>query len=79
MGIGNAGGVESVAQLTGVIVCSIVVFGSDMDVTYAMPLGILSGALAVFFVAVAEGKQRVNQGASGGIEFSAASSSWKLG
>ena len=50
---------KSIAQLTGVIVCGIVVFGSDMDVTYAMPLGILSGALAVFFVAVAEGKQAV--------------------
>lgn len=50
---------KSVAQLTGVIVCSIVVFGSDMDVTYAMPLGILSGALATFFVAVAEGRERV--------------------
>lgn len=54
---------KSVAQLTGVIVCSIVVFGSDMDVTYAMPLGILSGALAVFFVSLAEGKQRVKSGA----------------
>ena len=41
---------KSIAQLTGIIVCSIVVFGTDMDVTYAMPLGILSGALAVFFV-----------------------------
>lgn len=50
---------KSVAQLTGIIVCGIVVFGSDMDVTYAMPLGILSGALAVFFVAVAEGRQAV--------------------
>jgi hypothetical protein len=46
---------KSVAQLTGVVVCSIVVFGTDLDVTYAMPLGILAGALAVFFVAVAEG------------------------
>lgn len=54
---------KSVAQLTGVIVCSIVVFGSDMDVTYAMPLGILSGALAVFFVSLAEGKQRAKSGA----------------
>jgi len=54
---------KSVAQLTGMIVCSIVVFGTDMDVTYAMPLGILSGALAVFFVAVAEGQERVKLGA----------------
>jgi hypothetical protein len=49
---------KSLAQLTGVIVCSIVVFGSDMDVTYAMPLGMLSGALAIFFVALSEGRER---------------------
>ena len=54
---------KSVAQLTGVIVCSIVVFGTDLDVTYAMPLGILSGALAVFFVAVAEGRETARSGA----------------
>ena len=45
---------KSVAQLTGVIVCGIVVFGTDLDVTYAMPLGILAGAMAIFFVSVAE-------------------------
>jgi hypothetical protein len=54
---------KSLAQLTGVIVCSIVVFGSDMDVTYAMPLGIISGALAVFFVALSDGRERVKLGA----------------
>lgn len=54
---------KSIAQLTGIIVCSIVVFGSDMDVTYAVPLGILSGALAVFFVSVAEGKEKARLGA----------------
>ena len=48
---------KSVAQLTGIIVCAIVVFGSDLDVAYAMPLGIFSGALAVFFVSVAEGRE----------------------
>ena len=32
---------KSIAQLTGIMVCSIVVFGTDMDVSYAMPLGIL--------------------------------------
>ena len=50
---------KSMAQLTGVIVCSIVVFGTDLDVTYAVPLGVLSGALAVFFVAVAEARELV--------------------
>ena len=48
---------KSIAQLTGIIVCSIIVFGTDMDVTYAMPLGVLAGALAVFFVSVAEGRE----------------------
>ena len=50
---------KSMAQLTGVIVCGIVVFGTDLDVTYAVPLGVLSGALAVFFVAVAEARELV--------------------
>ena len=50
---------KSMAQLTGVVVCSIVVFGTDLDVTYAVPLGVLSGALAVFFVSVAEGRDQV--------------------
>ena len=50
---------KSIAQLTGIIVCSIVVFGTDMDVTYAMPLGVFSGALAVFFVSIAEGREGV--------------------
>jgi hypothetical protein len=45
---------KSIAQLTGVVVCSIVVFGTDLDAAYAMPLGILAGALAIFFVSVAE-------------------------
>jgi len=45
---------KSVAQLTGVIVCGIVVFGTDLDVAYAMPVGICAGALAIFFVSVAE-------------------------
>jgi len=47
---------KSVAQLTGVLVTAIVAFGTDLDVYYAMPLGIFAGALAVFFVAVSEGQ-----------------------
>ena len=35
---------------------AIVAFGTDMDVYYAMPLGIFAGALAVFFVSVSEGQ-----------------------
>jgi len=47
---------KSVAQLTGVLVTAIVAFGTDLDVFYAMPLGIFAGALAIFFVAVSEGE-----------------------
>ena len=49
---------KSLAQITGVIVAGIVAFGTDMDTTYAIPLGVLAGGLAVFFVALAEAKAR---------------------
>jgi hypothetical protein len=49
---------RSIAQLTGVIVCAIVVFGTDLDVTYAMPLGVSAGALAIFLVALMEAGQK---------------------
>jgi len=45
---------KNVAQLTGVVVTSIVVFGTDLDVYYAMPLGIFAGAVASFLVALWE-------------------------
>jgi energy-converting hydrogenase Eha subunit A len=36
------------------IVTAIIVFGSDLDVFYAMPLGVFAGALATLFAAFAE-------------------------
>jgi hypothetical protein len=45
---------KSAAQLTGVIVTSIVVFGTDLDVFYAMPLGIFAGAVATLLVTLWE-------------------------
>jgi len=48
---------RSIAQVTGVLVTAIIVFGTDMDVFYAMPLGIMAGALATFFVAMADSLQ----------------------
>ena len=45
---------KNVAQLTGMIVTAIVVFGTDLDVYYAMPLGVFAGALATFFVALSD-------------------------
>jgi hypothetical protein len=52
---------KNVAQFTGVMVTTIIVFGTDMDVFYAMPLGIFAGALATFFVALSDGLERVNK------------------
>ena len=45
---------KNIAQWTGITVTSIVVLGCDTSVFYAMPLGIFAGALATFFVSVAE-------------------------
>jgi hypothetical protein len=45
---------KSVAQLTGVLVTAIVAFGTDIEVYYAVPLGVFAGALAIFFVSLAE-------------------------
>ncbi len=45
---------RSVAQLTGVIVTGIVAFGTDIEVYYAVPLGVFAGALAMFFVSLSE-------------------------
>jgi hypothetical protein len=50
---------RNVAQVTGLIVTTIVVLGCDIDVFYAVPLGLLSGALATFFVALAEQRAKV--------------------
>ena len=47
-----------VAHLTGLIVTTIVVFGADTDVFIAVPLGILAGAMATFFVALGEKRWR---------------------
>ena len=52
---------KSVAQLTGVLVCGIVTFGADLELAYAIPLGIMAGALAMFFVSVTEARQSYNQ------------------
>jgi len=45
---------RNVAQLTGMIVTTVIVFGTDFDVFYAMPLGMLAGALATLVIAAAE-------------------------
>jgi hypothetical protein len=49
---------RSVAQLTGVLVTGIVAFGTDLDVYYAVPMGVFAGALAMFFVSMSEAQDR---------------------
>ena len=51
---------RSVAQLTGVVVTGIVAFGTDLDVYYAVPLGVFAGALAIFFVSISEAQETYN-------------------
>lgn len=46
------------AQITGVIVTSIVVLGSDTGLLLAVPLGILAGAMATFFASL-PGRKRI--------------------
>jgi len=43
-----------IGQWTGLMVTTIIVLGCDMDVIYAVPLGIMAGALASFFVTLAD-------------------------
>ncbi len=47
---------KSIGQWTGIAVTGIVVLGCDIDVLYAVPLGIMAGALATLFVALAEAR-----------------------
>ena len=49
---------KNVAQFTGVLVTAIIVMGTDMDVFYAMPLGIMAGTLATFFVQLSGARPR---------------------
>ena len=45
----------NLAQWTGLCVTTIVVAGSDMDVLYAVPMGVIAGALATLLSAIAHG------------------------
>lgn len=50
---------RTAAQFTGMVVTGIVTFGTDLDATYAVPLGIFAGALAVFFLSIADGQAKL--------------------
>ncbi|HEY1637530.1 MAG TPA: hypothetical protein VGF62_03320 [Rhizomicrobium sp.] len=43
---------KTVAQWTGLAVTVIVVFGCDLDVLYALPLGLMAGAVAAAVIEV---------------------------
>jgi hypothetical protein len=45
---------KNVAQWTGLAVTAIVVLGCDMDVVYAVPLGVFAGAMATFFAGLTD-------------------------
>jgi hypothetical protein len=47
---------RNIGQWTGLVVTTIIVLGCDMDVLYAVPLGIMAGALATFFVTLADSR-----------------------
>jgi cell shape-determining protein MreD len=48
---------KNIGQWTGMMVTTVIVLGCDMDVLYAMPLGIMAGALATFFVTLADQRE----------------------
>ena len=49
---------RNVGQWTGIVVTTIIVLGCDMDVIYAVPMGILAGAIATYFVALADAREK---------------------
>ena len=42
-------------------VTAIVVLGTDMDVLYALPLGIFAGALATFFITLLDTNSKLEE------------------
>ena len=40
---------KTIAQWTALAVTTIIVFGRDLDVVYALPMGMLAGTLAMLF------------------------------
>jgi hypothetical protein len=73
----------NVAQITGIGVTSIVTLGTDVDVLYAVPLGVFAGALAMFFVAAADARlatrKAPQEAPSAGMLLRDSSSSRKVG
>lgn len=68
----------NLAQWTGIAVTAIVVSGSDIDIVYAVPLGLFAGALATFCCALADHYRPQALPVSAGIALGESSSSKKL-
>jgi hypothetical protein len=49
------------AQIMGMLVTALMVFGSDLDVMLAVPLGVMAGAIMTFIVAIDERRQSSRQ------------------
>ena len=45
---------KTASQFSGMLVTAVIAFGTDMDVFYSVPLGVMAGALTIFFVALGE-------------------------
>jgi hypothetical protein len=45
---------KDIAEWTGVFVTAAIVAGTDKDVIYAMPLGVLAGSLCGLFIVLAD-------------------------
>ena len=52
---------RNVGQWTGLLVTAIIVMGCDVDVVYAVPLGIFAGMLATFFVTLDDEFRRARE------------------
>jgi hypothetical protein len=50
---------KSVAQWTALAVTTIIVFGRDLDVVYALPMGMLAGTLATLFAMFDDQRRRL--------------------
>lgn len=50
---------KTIAQWTALAVTTIIVFGRDLDVVYALPMGMLAGTLAMLFAMFDDQRRRL--------------------
>ena len=44
---------QTLAQFMGMLIAGIVVLGTDLDVIYSVPLGIMAGAITIYLASLA--------------------------